>query len=70
METEWEGICDVSSTITYDVLVRGGVKCTSALVKEPTQGREDISWAACSRGVRIISDEDFDDIESEVRGGT
>jgi len=59
-----DGFC---STITYDVLVRGGVKCTSALVKEGTRGREDLPWAVCSRGVKVIADVDFDDIEAEVR---
>ena len=54
------------STITYDVLVRGGLKCTSALVKEPTKGREDFPWVVCSRGIKIIADEDFDDIDTEV----
>ncbi|KAF8501829.1 class I glutamine amidotransferase-like protein [Gautieria morchelliformis] len=57
------GTEEMEFTITYDVLVRGGVSCASALVKAPKQARADIPWVKCSRGVRIVADKDLDDIE-------
>ncbi|KAF8503013.1 DJ-1 [Hysterangium stoloniferum] len=56
------GTEEMEFTITYDVLIRGGILCTSALVKTPTQARTDVPWAICSRGVRIVADADLDDI--------
>ena len=54
-----------SSTITYDVLVRGGVTVTSSFVPvhAPANAEEATvspPAAKCSRGVRIIPDTYFD----------
>ena len=53
------------STITYDTLVRAGVKCTSVFVPAEGNTLEDgtkQAVATCSRGVRIISDTTLDEV--------
>lgn len=49
----------VASTITYDTLVRAGLKATSVFVGEfagPT------AIATCSRGVKIVADTTLDQL--------
>ncbi|KAF8589102.1 DJ-1 [Ramaria rubella] len=57
------GTEEMEFTIAYDVLVRGGVSCTSALVRGSTAARGEFPWAVCSRGVRIVADKDFEDVD-------
>ncbi|GJJ10521.1 hypothetical protein Clacol_004747 [Clathrus columnatus] len=47
------------------VYIRGGITCTSALVKTPSQSETDIlPLAVCSRGVRIVADTFFDNLKT------
>ncbi|KAI0032615.1 DJ-1 [Vararia minispora EC-137] len=50
-----DGTEEMEFTITYDTLVRAGVKCTSAFV-EPQGRKSENTYATCSRGVRIVPD--------------
>ncbi|KAG8927820.1 hypothetical protein FRC02_007739 [Tulasnella sp. 418] len=58
------GTEEMEFVITYDVLVRAGIDCTSAFVSDnasafPTPS----SVVTCSRGVKIIADIDLRDLE-------
>ena len=46
----------ITSTITYDTLVRGGVKCASVFVPVSALADANQKIATCSRGVKIIAD--------------
>ena len=46
------------STITYDTLVRAGVKCTSAFVPAADASASP-PYAIGSRGIKIVPDEQF-----------
>ncbi|KAJ6471148.1 class I glutamine amidotransferase-like protein [Mycena vitilis] len=55
-----DGTEEMEFTITYDTLVRAGVKCCSAYV--PADNRaEERSYATGSRGIRIMYDALFDE---------
>lgn len=55
----------ISSTITYDTLVRAGVVCTSAFVADAQRQEDSASYesnppfAKGSRGIRILPDTYF-----------
>ncbi|KAF7980307.1 hypothetical protein HWV62_39097 [Athelia sp. TMB] len=51
-----------SSTITYDTLVRAGVKCTSAFVAADDSERTSPIIATGSRGIKFLPDVLFSDI--------
>ncbi|KAJ7107583.1 class I glutamine amidotransferase-like protein [Mycena epipterygia] len=56
-----DGTEEMEFTITYDTLVRAGVACHSAYVRDPTdEGAEQRLYANGSRGMRIIYDAVFD----------
>ncbi|PPR07501.1 hypothetical protein CVT26_013470 [Gymnopilus dilepis] len=58
-----DGTEEMEFTITYDTLVRGGVKATSAYVPDvntATPQRVSPPTAKCSRGVHIMPDTYFD----------
>ncbi|EJD05557.1 DJ-1 [Fomitiporia mediterranea MF3/22] len=50
-----DGTEEMEFTITYDTLVRAGVKCASVFVPS-SSANEDQKTATCSRGVKIIAD--------------
>ncbi|KZV99603.1 DJ-1 protein [Exidia glandulosa HHB12029] len=53
-----DGTEEMEFTITYDTLVRAGVKCTSVLVGTTSSP----GLATCSRGIRIVPDITLDSI--------
>ncbi|KAF8902523.1 class I glutamine amidotransferase-like protein [Gymnopilus junonius] len=58
-----DGTEEMEFTITYDTLVRGGIKVTSAYVPDvasPTLQRISPPTAKCSRGIHIMPDVYFD----------
>ncbi|KZV76676.1 DJ-1 protein [Peniophora sp. CONT] len=61
------GTEEMEFTITYDTLVRAGVKCTSALI-HPDGTSDGSQHADCSRGVRIIPDIIEKDLPTDVVG--
>jgi len=52
-----DGTEEMEFTITYDTLVRAGIKCTSAFVGEISS-----SFATCSRGMKIIPDTSLEEV--------
>jgi len=59
-----DGTEEMEFTITYDTLVRAGVKCTSAYVsakdtEEPTNEYQNPPFAEGSRGIKIVPDTYF-----------
>ncbi|KAI0714222.1 DJ-1 [Fomitopsis betulina] len=57
-----DGTEEMEFTITYDTLVRAGVKCTSAYVAASdatSQGMTSPPYATGSRGIKIVPDELF-----------
>lgn len=58
----------ISSTITYDTLVRAGLKTTSVFVPAPGESVGSTAIATCSRGVKIVADTTLDQLgETFVR---
>ncbi|KLO16151.1 DJ-1 protein, partial [Schizopora paradoxa] len=55
-----DGTEEMEFTITYDTLVRAGIKCTSAFVGEATS-----KFATCSRGVKIVPDASLEEIHED-----
>ncbi|KAJ7754351.1 DJ-1 [Mycena maculata] len=58
-----DGTEEMEFTITYDTLVRAGVSCRSAYVRDPDAadgGHGAAGYATCSRGIRIVYDAVFD----------
>jgi len=53
-----DGTEEMEFTITYDTLVRAGVNCTSAFVRDPTEQQKSVrpSFAKGSRGINIQPD--------------
>lgn len=58
----------ISSTITYDTLVRAGLTTTSVFVPAPGESAGPTAIATCSRGVKIVADTTLDQLgETFVR---